>query len=340
MKRILFILTYIILSLHSQAQNVSNQPPIVELDTGAIFYDDEPSQTPSSIIIGNDEEEYQDYDGAVYDETPPANDNQTDLIINPIDTSITPYMRKVIADSSYWIGIDPYFKIFDSMTVNPYHIVFKNYKDTTPITLYQEDSVTNRSWSMPLARKHELTSNFGPRWSRYHYGADLRLAIGDSVLACFDGVVRIAKYNRGGYGNYVLVRHHNGLETLYGHLSKRLVKVGQEVKAGDLIGFGGNTGRSTGPHLHFEVRYRGNAIDPKHIYDFPANKIKDSVYVISPATYKYIKQMYARRYHRIRRGDTLYGIARKYRVSAGQICRLNGISKRTILRVGRKLRVK
>lgn len=329
------------MSLHCQAQGVSNQPPVVELDTSAIFFEDQSEESSSSIVIGNEEEEHEESDYNIYDEDTLENTNNQGLVQYGVDTNVTPYMRKVIADSSYWIGIDPYFQVFDSMTVNPYHVVFKNYKDTTPIKLYTDDTVNvSRSWSMPLVRPHEITSNFGPRWSRYHYGADLRLSIGDSVLACFDGIVRIAKYNRGGYGNYVLIRHHNGLETLYGHLSKRLVKVGQEVKAGDLIGFGGNTGRSTGPHLHFEVRYRGNAFNPKEIYDFANNKLKDSVYNITPATYRYIKQMYARKYHKIRKGDTLYGIARRYRVSAGQICRLNGISRKTILRVGRKLRVK
>lgn len=251
------------------------------------------------------------------------------------------FVTRVLADSNYWIGIDSSFAIFDSMTVNPYKIDGAKFNDTVPILLYDTLVVDSGiHWSMPLIGTHYVTSKFGMRGYRWHYGTDLRLAIGDTVKSCFDGVVRIAKYNPGGYGNYVLIRHHNGLETLYGHLTKSTVRVGEIVQAGQLIGLGGNTGRSSGPHLHFEVRYEGNAFDTQYLYDFSSDTIRGAVFILSPIHFKYIKEQRMAVYHRIRSGDTLSGLASRYHVSINQICRLNGISRRTILRIGRRLRIR
>lgn len=115
-----------------------------------------------------------------------------------------------------------------------------------------------------------VTSGYGyrPRFGRMHKGIDLNLNVGDTVVAAFDGRVRITKYEARGYGYYVVVRHDNGMETVYGHLSRFLVKPGQYVKSGQPIALGGNTGRSTGPHLHFETRFMGIAINPTAIIDF------------------------------------------------------------------------
>ena len=120
----------------------------------------------------------------------------------------------------------------------------------------------------------ELQSKFGyrPRFRRIHKGIDLGLHVGDTVRAAFDGKVRICRYERRGYGYYVVIRHDNGMETVYGHLSKFIVKPDDRVKAGDPIALGGNTGRSTGPHLHFETRYMGLPINPADIIDFE-NKV-------------------------------------------------------------------
>ena len=167
--------------------------------------------------------------------------------------------------------------------------------------------------------------------------------------------MRISKWDGGGYGNYLLVRHYNGLETLYGHLSKPLVPVGTFVKAGQVIGLGGSTGHSSGSHLHFEVRYEGNPIDPIRMYDFPDEKLRADNFTITSRLFNYYsialrhrggsiggggQPRAARRVvvHRIRRGDTLSEIADRYGVRVSTLKRLNGGSAK--LRPGRTLRIK
>lgn len=133
-----------------------------------------------------------------------------------------------------------------------------------------------------------VTSNYGyrPRFGRVHRGIDLKLNVGDTVRAAFDGKVRLTKFERRGYGYYVVMRHDNGMETVYGHLSKFLVKPDQYVKAGDPIALGGNTGRSTGPHLHFETRYMGMAINPTAIIDFENKVTHKDVFTFEKKTYE------------------------------------------------------
>ena len=134
----------------------------------------------------------------------------------------------------------------------------------------------------------EVTSPYGwrPQFGRMHRGTDLRLSVGDTVRAAFDGKVRLTKYEARGYGYYVVIRHDNGLETVYGHLSRHLCKPNQRVKAGDPIALGGNTGRSTGPHLHFETRYLGLAINPEAIIDYSNFTPHKDVFAFNKATYE------------------------------------------------------
>ena len=150
-------------------------------------------------------------------------------------------------------------QFWDNQSINPYG---------SKVSIPDHKDIDVSSYVAPV--KGKVTSEFGYRrqFRRMHKGIDIKLNIGDSIKAAFDGVVRIARYNRGGYGYYVVIRHYNGLETVYGHMSKYLVRPGQQVKAGQLIGKGGNTGRSTGPHLHLETRYMGIAINPRAIIDF------------------------------------------------------------------------
>ncbi|WP_278717457.1 M23 family metallopeptidase [Bacteroides caecimuris] len=191
----------------------------------------------------------------------------------------------------------------------------------------------------------KITSPFGPRWRRMHNGLDLKVNIGDTIVAAFDGKVRIVKYERRGYGKYVVIRHDNGLETVYGHLSKQLVEENQLVKAGEVIGLGGNTGRSTGSHLHFETRFLGIAINPIYMFDFPKQDIVADTYTFRKA--KGVKHAGSHdtqvadgaiRYHKVKSGDTLSRIAKLRGVSVSTLCKLNRIKPTTTLRIGQVLR--
>jgi murein DD-endopeptidase MepM/ murein hydrolase activator NlpD len=129
----------------------------------------------------------------------------------------------------------------------------------------------------------KLNSKYGERWGNMHKGLDLYLRSGDTVVSAFNGVVRYAKFNSGGFGNCVVVRHTNGLETLYGHLSKIDVTANQYVQAGELLGLGGTTGHSTGPHLHFETRYMDFAIDPEQYYNTQTGNLLSNTLVLERA---------------------------------------------------------
>lgn len=217
-----------------------------------------------------------------------------------------------------------------------------------------------KDFTYPLDDVRRVNSKYGyrSRFGRMHYGMDLQLHVGDTVRSCFDGKVRIVDYERGGYGKYVVVRHTNGLETVYGHMSKQIVKEGDIVRAGDPVGLGGNTGRSTGPHLHLEMRFMGVAINPASIVDFGTGIPMSDKYVFNNKTYRRggkQSSTYVAANHRhanrgatagstikvvkVRKGDTLSKIAKKNGVSVNTLCKLNGISTRSKLRVGSTLRV-
>lgn len=238
---------------------------------------------------------------------------------------------------SIWVTAFEYYSSWDSNKIDIYNFDPKTFTDTVNIRLY--DEFFGYNWKMPLETT-PVTSGYGYRWRRWHYGTDLDLNTGDPVYSGFDGIVRVKSYDRYGYGYYIVIRHKNGLETLYGHLSKQLVDVGQEVRAGDLIAKGGNTGRSTGSHLHYELRYRGLAFDSEKVYDFPEYKIRDQNYLITPSLFGNIVQARTNAYHKVKKGENLGSIARKYGVSVSALTRLNGISTRTILRIGQNLRVR
>lgn len=141
-----------------------------------------------------------------------------------------------------------------------------------------------RDYSMPTPSTL-ITSNFGARWGRQHKGLDIKVNVGDTIRAAFTGKVRIVRYEAKGYGKYVVIRHNNGLETIYGHMSKQLVAENQEVRAGEPIGLGGNTGRSTGSHLHFETRLCGVALNPALMFDFHNQDVVGDSYMFRKATY-------------------------------------------------------
>lgn len=233
-----------------------------------------------------------------------------------------------------------------------------------------------RHFCMPTPSR-VVTSNFGSRWGRQHKGLDIKVYIGDTIRAAFSGKVRVVRYEGRGYGNYIVIRHPNGLETIYGHLSKQLVTENQNVRVGEPIGLGGNTGRSTGSHLHFETRLCGVALNPALFFDFRYQDVVADQYVFNKATYEresdvatrergkvgnggYTRdQIYGevghseetastavrnaanvpeRVYYKVLKGDTLESIAKKCGVTVDVICRLNGYRKNQTVRPGQIIR--
>jgi murein DD-endopeptidase MepM/ murein hydrolase activator NlpD len=265
-----------------------------------------------------------------------------------------------------------YFDVYDSLG----ELFFNSDSSSTSIMKYSRDSITGAfgsDWSNDVlflfnkdfdANKMEdsiriiledndghcfypprigrINSEFGWRRWQFHYGMDINLSKGDTVRSAFDGVVRVSKWGWG-YGNVIVIRHVNGLETLYGHLSASKVVPNQSVKAGDVIGLGGSTGHSTGPHLHFEVRYKGIPLNPNSLIDFKYFKLwKDTIY-ISRESFQYVKGIKKvagnARYYTVKNGDTLSKIALRYGTNVANICRLNGIRPTTTLNLGRTIRV-
>ncbi len=187
----------------------------------------------------------------------------------------------------------------------------------------------------------KITDIFGyrPRRRRMHYGLDVKVQRGDTIRAAFDGKVRYVSYQRRGYGHYVVIRHPNGLETLYAHLTSKLVAENEVVKAGDPIGLGGNTGRSTGTHLHFETRLLGKALNPALFFDFPNQDVTGDTYLYKKPVKKVYDPSDPDTYYKVRSGDSLSRIAARKGTTVKNLCKLNGITTKTTLRPGQILRL-
>lgn len=229
---------------------------------------------------------------------------------------------------------DIYNNIWTSTKLNPYKIPIDSLPDSVKIDL--------STFRVPV--QGHITSHFGPRRYRYHYGTDVKLNTGDTVVSSFAGKIRIIDYDRRGYGHYVVIRHDNGLETVYAHLSEILVTLDQLVTAGEPIALGGSTGRSTGPHLHYEIRFLGNAMNPAKIIDFACGSPFENEYLITKKHSFYyqkeVQAMAAAKYYKIRNGDNLGRIAARNGTSVRSLCRLNGISPKKILRIGQTIRIR
>ena len=210
-----------------------------------------------------------------------------------------------------------------------------------------------------------VTSEYGVRGSGIHTGIDLKAISCDTIRAIFDGVVRVSK-RYSSYGNIVVIRHYNGLETVYAHNRKNLVKVNNVVRSGDPISLEGNTGRSTTSHLHFEVRVDGEYFNPRKLIDFNNKKLQSGTLTISKSenkpllailssvdvkeniptdmpTFKDSKptpDLKVKKYHKIVSGDTLYGIALRNKMSVASLCKLNNITRDSVIKIGKTLRVR
>ena len=284
--------------------------------------------------------------------------------IDTLDTANEHVKVILLSDNTWYYYKMPDFKQSED--------VFDRYWDQTSSDPYRMpvDSLPY-SWSIwlvdslgqfhcPYQGDVHPRGKFGPRRGRRHQGVDLPLKTGDPIYATFTGRVRLSKY-MGGFGNLVVIRHENGIETFYGHLSKRNVEVGDWVNAGDVIGLGGSTGRSTGPHLHYETRYNGFTFDPQWLVNFKTGELRHRLFVLKKKyfnIYSNYEQDFedewkneeddkreeaerkAMKWHVIRSGDTLSRIAVNNNTTISEICRLNGISRNTTLKIGRKLRVR
>jgi murein DD-endopeptidase MepM/ murein hydrolase activator NlpD len=240
---------------------------------------------------------------------------------------------------------DLYEGLYESWSdtkVNPYGVDVRSIKDSFAIDC--------SGYYPPSLGK--VTSHFGPRRRSFHNGIDLKVQVGDTIRAAFDGVVRVRRYNKGGYGYFLVLRHKNGLETVYGHLSRFLVASNDAIKAGDPIALGGNTGRSTGPHLHFEVRFLGNPINPAKMFSFEDYlPLKEAYYVVRDETFeerlrymgvrvKNASGKYANvDYYTVRKGDVLGRIAIRNGISLSKLCQLNNIKSNSVIRPGQRLRL-
>ena len=265
--------------------------------------------------------------------------------INLLDTLA---MKELEISDKLSLASELYGNDWNQERVNPYNASKMGLPDSMIIDL--------SNYCIP--HNGYITSNYGWRRRRMHRGIDIKVQTGDTIRAAFDGKIRLTKYERRGYGYYVIIRHDNGLETIYGHLSKFLVKPDQEVVAGEPIALGGNTGRSTGSHLHFETRYLGMDINPNAIFDFNNKTIKVNQFSFSPkllaskgpsamhvngTKYGYYNGKSGgsgTATYRVRKGDTLSRIAQRNGTTVNRLCNLNGIKKTSTLRPGQVLRLR
>lgn len=196
---------------------------------------------------------------------------------NNSDSSYTASAKSIIPYST--IPCDEDYKIWDTRNIHVYKFRAAKMRDTLDMIMGYDHC------DFHVPRQGYVTSGFGNREGGYHYGIDIKLNTGSEVVSAFEGMVRISQYSSS-YGNVVVIRHNNGLETLYAHLSKRKVKPGDFVQAGELIGLGGNTGRSSGAHLHFETRYKGEPINPSKIIDFKNGELKNDTIFLTRYNFK------------------------------------------------------
>ena len=245
-------------------------------------------------------------------------------------------------------AVEPHFMLLNEENVIPSDEMYPTW--TNSVVHYNSvmpDSfrIDLRNYVMPTPSV-KITDIFGyrPNRRRMHNGLDIKVQTGDTIYAAFDGKVRVTSYQRRGYGHYVVIRHNNGIETLYAHLSKKLVEANDNVKAGDPIGLGGNTGRSSGSHLHFETILMGKCLDPALMFDFKNQKMTGDSYLYRKPGSKYIENGQVKiagpekKYHKVKSGDTVERIARKYGVSQRRIFELNGLNSKSIIKPGQQLR--
>ena len=381
MKKYIAIVVFLLVSLTTFAQEKENffqkiKNAFIVHDTVYIYMNDNDLERFSEIgaselmvtdSISGDEEKLDD------EEEDDEEEDEEDLeeeggIPVPFDTIDTKnrFRKIVLFDNGSWVYYDLDMPVLpdtlDSDHWETEHV--HTYRDIALNDLPDEVDLmlVDSTHGFCIPHPGKVVSTFKWRKNRPHKGVDIHLDMGDAVYAAFDGIVRVALPTRmtGGYGNVVVIRHANGLETYYGHLSKHLVKSGDVVRAGEMIGLGGSTGRSTGPHLHFETRYKGQAFDPERIFDFENGTLRSDVFTWKKH-YININSHYGQSdkesiaaaskptptaskststYYKVKKGDTLSKIAQRNGTTVKKLCKLNGIKETKPLQIGQKLRVK
>lgn len=354
MKKTVILLICIFIAFGTTAQDkkglfqrIKERNTTVIYDTIYIYVE---SQTPDTLSVDEDDEENLELEGSIpvpFDTLDTDDKFQKILLFDDFTWAYFDITKPILPDTldtDHW----------ETDQVHSYRDVeLKDIPDEVDLLLV--DSL--HGYCIP--HPGPIVSTYKYRGRRPHKGIDISLNKGDAIYAAFDGVVRVALPTRytGGYGNVLVIRHANGLETYYGHLSKYIVNSGDIVKAGELIGYGGSTGRSTGPHLHFETRYMGKSFDPERIFDFEHGKLRDTIFTLKKHYFS-INSHYGQTdkqsikaskekpkttgavYHKVKSGDTLGKIAKKYHTTVKAICRLNGIKETKVLQIGQRLRVK
>ena len=196
---------------------------------------------------------------------------------------------------------------------------------------------------IPITHEALIGSPYGIRDHRLHRGVDVAVIKDEPVVAALPGVVVTSAYNKGGYGHYVIIEHENGIQTLYGHLSERLVQVGDHVFPGDIVGLAGNTGKSSAAHLHFEIRYGEINIDPEIVINFPKWELQEGVDHLSKkklttAHYNVQKKLSKENVYVVHKGDTVEDVARWFNISVDALYRINHLKPQKQLKIGMKLR--
>ena len=248
-----------------------------------------------------------------------------------------------------------YTQNWDTSKIHAYNVELKDLRMSMVIDLVD----TLKSYHYPF--KGRVTSKYGPRRRGIHQGTDIDLETGDPIYATFDGRVRHTTYVARGYGHLIIIRHDNGLETFYAHLSEVNVKPGDWVTAGQVIGKGGNTGRSTGSHLHYEMSYKGHSFDPERLINFTTGDLRRETFLLKRTYFspysrftqdfdeeiqsdeedkKIAAEAAAIKYHIVKKGDTLGRIAINNHTTVTKLCQLNGLKKTSTLRIGQRIRVR
>ncbi|KWW30184.1 MAG: Membrane proteins related to metalloendopeptidase [bacterium P3] len=339
---ILFLALVVLLPATAQSQ--TDKPSQAEKDKQSVI-----KINKLDIIYPDDE-----YSGIVIDQKATTPEDESRIYEQPFIIAPPPVMDvdqplhvlQPIDDEGAESEEEILYASFDSEVI---HYPKMDVTNMEPVTIRLVDEARGETFHFPTGENARVTSHFGPRRRRFHYGLDLAEPKGEPIYAAFDGIVRISKFNRS-YGNLVVIRHNNGLETYYAHLSRRDVVPGDPVKAGDIIGLCGNTGRSYGSHLHFEIRYQGNAMNPENVLDCATRSLIDNELYLTQNSFRKVAKKGSsnkgshssgdRRYYKVRSGDNLSKIAKRNGTTVQKLCQLNGIKQSSVLPVGKRIRIR